>query len=77
MVNSTHGNVSQQWIEGLKIKGYNHHCRSLEDLKKIKKVNRVWRKIINQTKIKPSDNLFELGCGGARVAANAEEKPGD
>jgi SAM-dependent methyltransferase len=43
---------------------YAFHCHTNYDLKRIKNLSRVWKKILRLTKLAPPARLFELGCGG-------------
>ncbi|MEH1869822.1 MAG: hypothetical protein V7K69_33155 [Nostoc sp.] len=60
---NTNYDASEVWKQELELQGYEHHCYSAENLKKIKRLGLVWQKILRITKITPSDRLFELGCG--------------
>ena len=52
------------WKQSLSHEGYEHHCSSIEDFRRIKRFGLIWRKILQITKLPPSSHLFELGCGG-------------
>lgn len=77
---NTNYDASEVWKQELELQGYEHHCYSAENLKKIKRLGRVWQTILRITKITPSDRLFELGCGGgihlASLAVNGFEVHG-
>lgn len=53
---------------------YAYSCRSLGDLRRLKKFPRVWRTILRLTGLRPPARCFEVGCGGGihlvRLALN-------
>lgn len=64
-------NASEAWKQELsKLGAYEHHCNSFAELRSLKKVGRVWKRIFRVTGIKPPARLFELGCGGGRYLAS-------
>ena len=79
-MNTNFYDASEAWKQALKDGGYNHHCRSAEDIERIKRMGRVWQKILQITKLTPPARLFELGCGGgihlAQLALNGFEVHG-
>ncbi|OYE02382.1 class I SAM-dependent methyltransferase [Nostoc sp. 'Peltigera membranacea cyanobiont' 232] len=72
--------ASEAWKQELDHEGYEHHCYSAEDLRKIKRLGRVWQKILQITQLTSPDRLFELGCGGgihlSKLALNGFEVHG-
>jgi SAM-dependent methyltransferase len=57
--------TTEAWQQALMQSNYyEHHCNSLEELAQIKRLNRVWKRILELTKTLPPAQLFELGCGG-------------
>ncbi|MBR8833972.1 MAG: methyltransferase [Stigonema ocellatum SAG 48.90 = DSM 106950] len=79
-MNTSFYDASKAWKQELEYEGYEHHCYSAEELKRIRRLGRVWQKILQITKVTPPDRLFELGCGGgthlARLALNGFEVHG-
>lgn len=68
------------WKEKLRDGGYAHSCASSEDVRKIRKMSRVWRKALAHTGLRPPARLLEIGCGGgihlAALALNGFEVQG-
>ena len=66
--------VANQWIQVLKKEGYEHTCRNKEEFRKLKKLPRVWKRILRKVNLKPQSKCFEVGCGGGihlvRLALN-------
>ncbi len=58
--------TNEAWKQAFEQGGYEHHCCSWKEIKKIKRLGRVWKKILHLTQIQPSAHLFELGSGGGR-----------
>ncbi|RCJ35197.1 hypothetical protein A6769_19100 [Nostoc punctiforme NIES-2108] len=79
-MNTNYDDASEAWKRELEHEGYEHHCYSAEDLKKINRLGRAWQTILKITKVTPPDRLFELGCGGgiylASLAVNGFEVHG-
>ncbi|MEH2449579.1 MAG: class I SAM-dependent methyltransferase [Nostoc sp.] len=80
MMNTNYYDASETWKQELEHEGYEHHCYSTKNFKKIKQLSRVWQIILKITKITPPNQLFELGCGGgihlASLAVNGFEVHG-
>lgn len=72
--------ASTLWKEKLRDGGYAHSCNSSEEVKKIRKMSRVWRKALAHTGLKPPARFLEIGCGGgihlAGLAMNGFEVRG-
>lgn len=45
-MNNDSYNASQVWQDVLALSGYEHHCQSKKELKKIKKIFGIWKRII-------------------------------
>lgn len=58
--------ASGLWVQNLAEKGYEHHCQSQKELKRLRRFGRIWRTTLRHTRIHPAARLFELGSGGGR-----------
>jgi SAM-dependent methyltransferase len=58
-----------QWAINLTEGGYENHCRSEDELRKIKKLGFAWRRILTATGVRPPAEVFEIGCGGGEQLA--------
>lgn len=67
-------NVAENWIATLKEIGYEHTCKTKIQFLKLKKLPRVWKRILSKIDLKPGSTCFEIGCGGGlhlvRLALN-------
>lgn len=60
--------VAEKWRDALKNAGYEHGNLSKNELEKLGKFSRVWRRIFKFTDLKINSKIgvFEAGCGGAK-----------
>ncbi len=66
--------VAEQWTQSLRKEGYEHTCKNKHEFKKIKKLSRIWKRILSKIDLTPGSSCFEVGCGGGihlvRLALN-------
>lgn len=56
--------VAARWAEVLRKSGYELSVKSRRDVRRLSRLSRTWRIILNATGLKPPASVFELGCGG-------------
>jgi hypothetical protein len=56
--------ASDAWVKELETEGYDHHCRTRDELRRAARVSRTWRRILKTTGVQPPARAFELGSGG-------------
>jgi SAM-dependent methyltransferase len=59
----------EQWAINLTEGGYENHCRTADDLRKIKRLGLAWRRILGATGLAAPASVFEIGCGGGEKLA--------
>ena len=56
--------VAREWMRCLKKEGYQHTCKTNKEFKRLRRLPRVWKRILSMIDLERGSSCFEVGCGG-------------